>query len=108
MSSPESVSSRLSRRRLLFTSGTAASAAAVAAVSYPFRSLAQDATPVGTPTGGVPSSALVSTTMPAKWDREVDLVVVGTGAAAFAAAVTAKQGGADVVMLERAANPGGT
>ncbi|HKE74431.1 MAG TPA: FAD-dependent oxidoreductase [Acidimicrobiales bacterium] len=43
-----------------------------------------------------------------EWDRVADVVVVGSGAAAFAAALTAAREGADVVMLERGAQPGGT
>ncbi len=40
--------------------------------------------------------------LPEKWDREVDVVVVGFGAAGCAAAVTAHELGADVLMLEKA------
>jgi 3-oxosteroid 1-dehydrogenase len=43
-----------------------------------------------------------------EWDRVADVVVVGSGAAAFGAALTAAREGAEVVMLERAAHPGGT
>jgi succinate dehydrogenase/fumarate reductase flavoprotein subunit len=43
-----------------------------------------------------------------EWDRVADVVVVGSGAAAFAAALTAARDGAEVVMLERAGHPGGT
>ncbi|MEA2524695.1 MAG: 3-oxosteroid 1-dehydrogenase, partial [Thermomicrobiales bacterium] len=50
----------------------------------------------------------VATNQPSTWDREADVVVVGSGGAAFAAAVTARQAGAEVVMLERAGNVGGT
>jgi len=40
--------------------------------------------------------------VPKKWDKEVDVVVVGTGFAGLAAAVTAKEAGAKVVILEKA------
>ena len=43
-----------------------------------------------------------------KWDVEADVVVVGTGAAGFAAAATAFSNGASVVMLEKASTIGGT
>ena len=42
------------------------------------------------------------------WDRVVDVVVVGTGAGAMAAATLAADGGADVVVLEKDAVVGGT
>ncbi len=40
--------------------------------------------------------------LPAHWDREADVVVVGFGAAGAAAAVTAHDSGATVLMLEKA------
>lgn len=95
-----SLSSKVSRRHLL---GAAAGSAAAAA---PFLAAAQTAaTPMASP---VPEANLSSSSLPASWDQEVDVVVAGTGAAGFAAAVTATQAGAKVVMLERAKNPGGT
>ena len=42
------------------------------------------------------------------WDQEVDIVVVGSGMAAFAAATTAHNLGSSVVMLEKATTVGGT
>ena len=51
---------------------------------------------------------LVPTTLPDTWDHEADVAVVGTRAAAFAAAVTAMQEGASVVMLEKGQGIGGT
>jgi succinate dehydrogenase/fumarate reductase flavoprotein subunit len=44
----------------------------------------------------------------ASWDRVVDVVVVGSGGAALAAATLARDGGADVLVLERAGQLGGT
>jgi 3-oxosteroid 1-dehydrogenase len=45
---------------------------------------------------------------PDKWDRVVDVVVLGSGAAGLAAATLAYDGGADVLLLEKADLIGGT
>ncbi len=42
------------------------------------------------------------------WDRVVDVVVVGTGGAALTAATLARDGGAEVLIIEKAAMVGGT
>ncbi len=44
---------------------------------------------------------------PAKWDRSADVVVVGAGGAGLAAAVTAAEKGATVIVLEKMPNIGG-
>jgi len=43
-----------------------------------------------------------------KWDREADIVVMGSGAAGSSAALFAHESGANVLMLEKAAIYGGT
>jgi succinate dehydrogenase/fumarate reductase flavoprotein subunit len=43
-----------------------------------------------------------------KWDYEKDVVVVGSGAAAYSAAITASVHGAGVIMLEKGTMAGGT
>ncbi len=48
------------------------------------------------------------TELPARWDREVDVVVVGSGGAALAAATLAHDGGAEVLILEKCDMIGGT
>lgn len=101
--SPSVPSTRVSRRGFFRAAGGVA--AGGIAVGMPLLAGAQEASPVA---GALTSGGLVSTNLPQSWDREADVVVVGSGAAAFAAAVTARQAGADVLMLERAANPGGT
>lgn len=42
------------------------------------------------------------------WDREADVVVVGSGAAGMSAALTAASEGTSVIILERASHRGGT
>ena len=78
---------RVSRRGFLKASGAGlASAGAIGAVPFAnSRAAAQQA-----------------------WDAEHDVVVVGTGAAGFAAAITARGLGADVLMLEKGTYVGGT
>ena len=43
-----------------------------------------------------------------QWDTEVDVVVIGSGAAGFSAALFADDAGADVVILEKGPTAGGT
>lgn len=45
---------------------------------------------------------------PLKWDHEADVVCIGSGAAACAAAVTAASNGAKVILVEKMPLPGGT
>ena len=40
--------------------------------------------------------------LPDKWDKQADVVVIGFGAAGAAAAITAQDAGASVLMLEKA------
>jgi len=51
-----------------------------------------------------PSKAAAADT----WDREADIIVVGSGAGASTAAIVAHDAGSNVVMLEKAPIPGGT
>jgi succinate dehydrogenase/fumarate reductase flavoprotein subunit len=43
----------------------------------------------------------IPTPVPETWDKETDVVVVGSGGAGFAAALEAVDNGADVIMLEK-------
>ena len=41
------------------------------------------------------------------WDKEVDVIVVGFGAAGGVSAITAHDAGAKVLLIEKMPNPGG-
>ena len=106
---PAASTSRVSRRKLLRSAGIGSALAVGApALAYAQGATPAGPTPVATPAGTPIVGPLVSTNLPEKWDREVDVIVVGSGGAAFAAAVTARKAGADVLMVERAKSPGGT
>jgi hypothetical protein len=76
----------LNRRDLLISGGAAAAAGGVAAVS-----------PVSAQTPRVP----------AKWDHEADVVVIGAGATGFTAAIVAREAGSSVIVLEAEKHIGG-
>ncbi len=58
--------------------------------------------------GGKWSRSRRSRVKEVRFDETVDVVVVGLGAAGTCAVVAARQAGADVLAVERAAGPGGT
>lgn len=56
----------------------------------------------------VTANAACKDPMPAKWDEEVDVIVVGSGFAGLAAAAEAKNANAgNVIVLEKMRAPGG-
>jgi succinate dehydrogenase/fumarate reductase flavoprotein subunit len=75
---------------LAATGALAASAAALTACSPAAEGAPQE------PAGGIEN-----------WDREVDVVVVGYGGAGAATAITAHDAGAEVLIIEKMAAPGG-
>jgi len=56
--------------------------------------------------GAVPAGAQAPA-RPARWDREADVVVIGSGATGMPAAITARQRGASVIVVEANYDVGG-
>lgn len=52
--------------------------------------------------------SVLATSEVSEWDRQVDVIVVGCGAAGVSAAIEARTSGAEVLALEAAGEPGGT
>ena len=50
---------------------------------------------------------MTSRTLPPDWNREADVVVIGTGATGFPAAIVAREAGASVIMVEAENHVGG-
>ena len=72
----------------------------------------------GTTAGAIAAGGLAMTLMPGKagartysaptkWDKEFDIIVIGSGFAGLAAAITAKEAGQDVVILDKMPVNGG-
>ena len=80
----------LNRRNFLKTAGGAAAAAGLATGTLALKPWTAEAA-----------------TLPKKWDETFDIVVVGSGFAALAAAYEAKKAGASVVILEKMRTAGG-
>ena len=53
------------------------------------------------------SAASPASHLPAEWDREVDVVVVGAGATGMPAAIVAREAGCSVILVEAEADIGG-
>ena len=57
--------------------------------------------------GALDAPAIVREADVAAWADEADVVIVGFGAAGASAAIEARSGGSDVLVLERASGGGG-
>lgn len=98
MSSEEKKQEGITRREFIKEAavmGAAAAGAGVLAACTP------------APSAPVSPATSAPAVAPQKWDKETDVVVVGTGIAGLPAAIEAKNAGADVILLEKNSRPGG-
>ena len=56
---------------------------------------------------GSPSAGAQALQIPAKWDREADIVVIGAGATGLPAAIVAQEAGSSVILVEAEKDIGG-
>ncbi len=81
----------INRRDLLRSGGVAAAAVATGGIVAPTK-----------------ASALAQPThLPTKWDHEVDVLVIGSGASGFPAAIKARESGSSVLIVEAQPHTGG-
>lgn len=103
MSEAKDLLRRLSRREFVKGAAVVAGAGALAScapAATPAPSTAPEPAPTCPPAEECPPC--VPAWMPEAWDEEADVVVVGAGFAAQAAAITAHEAGVSVLMLEKA------
>src|SRR6185312_7492888 len=78
---------RISRRDLIKTGAVAGAAAAAGGLASPAAAQAQS--------------------LPTRWDREADVVVIGSGAAGMSSAIIAREAGSSVLLIEAEPDIGG-
>src|SRR5215831_11628842 len=79
----------ISRRDLLKNAGIAGAAAATGSFA------------------STPAPAAQAPALPTRWDREADVVVIGSGATGMPAAIVAREAGSSVLVIEAEADIGG-
>jgi succinate dehydrogenase/fumarate reductase flavoprotein subunit len=61
----------------------------------------------GMAAAGLPAPAQAQAQSTVKWDREADIVVIGSGASGATAAIVAREGGSSVILVEAENHTGG-
>src|SRR5947207_15407678 len=85
----EMAKDKISGRDLIKTGAVAGAAAAAGGLSSPNLAAAQ------------------AQALPTRWDREADVVVIGAGAAGMPAAISAREAGSSVIIIEAEQDIGG-
>ena len=100
----------LDRRSFLKASGTACAAGALATAAAPLAAQAAEASAKGDDAKAAFEAAaapIEPADVPASWDEEREIIVVGSGAAGVNASIRLAQAGYDVLMVERNISTGG-
>jgi len=95
----------LSRRGFLRSAAASAAIAGTAGIiGSPAMALAETKEKCGEPDGAKPIQPIAP---PAKWDKEADVVIVGTGGGGLAAALRLSESSKSVIAIEKMQGPGG-